>query len=181
MIDYTKQSVPEAALLSPLAPFAVVLDCVGGKDVVEHIDDLILHDPREPHLGIYVTIVGDSEYGLQCGRWHRSDWSASDPTETGRDEMGGAITNVRLTQSRFRQQSAPATAITRPMPYMMLIASTSTPLRLCAHSEAACKTPCPGGLPSSRGSLGLGTGASTCLRLGRSSTLSPSSSKAWTR
>ena len=61
VIDYTKQSVPDAALASPLAPFAVVLDCVGGTEVVQHIDRLILHDPQAPELGIYVTIVGDSE------------------------------------------------------------------------------------------------------------------------
>jgi len=54
--------VAESALVSRYAPYAVVLDCVGGTEVVEHIDNLILHDPKAPELGIYVTIVGDSKY-----------------------------------------------------------------------------------------------------------------------
>jgi len=48
--------------MSRHAPYAVVLDCVGGKEVVQHMDNLVLHDPKAPHLGIYVTIVGDSEW-----------------------------------------------------------------------------------------------------------------------
>jgi len=48
--------------MSRHTPYAVVLDCVGGKDVVQHMDNLVLHDPKAPHLGIYVTIVGDSEW-----------------------------------------------------------------------------------------------------------------------
>lgn len=61
-MDYTKEDVSQAALMSRHAPYAVVLDCVGGKDVVQHMDNLVLHDPKAPHLGIYVTIVGDSEW-----------------------------------------------------------------------------------------------------------------------
>jgi hypothetical protein len=62
VIDYTKEDVAERALHSKYAPYAVVLDCVGGKDLIPHLDYLILSDPVAPHLGIYVTIVGDSKY-----------------------------------------------------------------------------------------------------------------------
>ena len=95
-IDYTKQSVPDAALASPLAPFAVVVDCVGGTEVVQLIDRLILHDPRAPELGIFVTIVGDSEYGglTSLVSRHKID-AIAHSAETGRDKGGGAITNVR--------------------------------------------------------------------------------------
>ncbi|KAK1925132.1 hypothetical protein DB88DRAFT_488047 [Papiliotrema laurentii] len=72
VIDYKQAKVVDSALFSHYAPYALVLDCVGGKEVVEHIDHLLLDDPKAPHLGIYVTIVGD---------------------KTGRDAMGGAITN----------------------------------------------------------------------------------------
>ena len=60
MIDYRAEDVAQAALNSPCAPFAVVLDCVGGKDLIAHMENLVLHDPMAPQLGIYVTIVGDS-------------------------------------------------------------------------------------------------------------------------
>lgn len=61
MIDYTKEDVAEGALHSKYAPYAVVIDCVGGKDLIPHLDHLILSDPVAHHLGIYITIVGDSE------------------------------------------------------------------------------------------------------------------------
>lgn len=61
------------ALASPLAPFAEILDCVGGTDLVPHLDALILADAAAPQLGVYVTIVGD---------------------KTSRDAMGGAVTNL---------------------------------------------------------------------------------------
>jgi hypothetical protein len=48
-------------LHSKYAPYAVVLDCVGGKELIPYLDNLILSDPVAPHLGIYITIVGDSE------------------------------------------------------------------------------------------------------------------------
>lgn len=73
VIDYTTEHVSERALLSVYAPYAVVLDCVGGTELLPHLDNLILHDPKAPQLGIYVTIVGD---------------------KTSRDAMGGATTNV---------------------------------------------------------------------------------------
>lgn len=50
-----------AALYSAHAPFAVVLDCVGGSDLIPHLDHLLLDDESAPELGIYVTIVGDSK------------------------------------------------------------------------------------------------------------------------
>lgn len=46
--------------MSHHAPYAVVLDCVGGTDLIPHMDHLVLDDPRAPHLGHYITIVGDS-------------------------------------------------------------------------------------------------------------------------
>lgn len=61
VIDYTQQHVAQEALLSKYAPYAVVLDCVGGTDLLPHLEHLILDDPRVPQLGIYITIVGDSE------------------------------------------------------------------------------------------------------------------------
>jgi NADPH:quinone reductase-like Zn-dependent oxidoreductase len=60
VIDYTKESVVERALMSQHAPYAVVLDCVGGKDLIPYMDHLVLDDPKAPHLGHYITIVGDS-------------------------------------------------------------------------------------------------------------------------
>lgn len=62
VIDYKQAKVVDSALFSHYAPYALVLDCVGGKEVVEHIDHLLLDDPKAPHLGIYVTIVGDSTF-----------------------------------------------------------------------------------------------------------------------
>jgi NADPH:quinone reductase-like Zn-dependent oxidoreductase len=64
VIDYTKESVVERALMSPHAPYAVVLDCVGGTDLIPYMDHLVLDDPKSPHLGHYITIVGDSQ---SCG------------------------------------------------------------------------------------------------------------------
>ena len=55
--------------MSRYAPYAVVLDCVGGKDVMEHMNNLVLHDPKTPELGIYVTIVGDSMSFSSLGLW----------------------------------------------------------------------------------------------------------------
>jgi hypothetical protein len=52
--------VVERALMSPHAPYAVVLDCVGGTDLIPYMDHLVLDDPKAPHLGHYITIVGDS-------------------------------------------------------------------------------------------------------------------------
>lgn len=63
----------QRALTSPYAPYAVVLDCVGGTSLIPHLEHLILDDPASPELGIYVTIVGD---------------------KTSRDAMGGAVTNL---------------------------------------------------------------------------------------
>jgi NADPH:quinone reductase-like Zn-dependent oxidoreductase len=60
-IDYTKESVVERSLMSQHAPYAVVLDCVGGKDLIPYMDHLVLDDPKAPHLGHYITIVGDSK------------------------------------------------------------------------------------------------------------------------
>jgi NADPH:quinone reductase-like Zn-dependent oxidoreductase len=62
IIDYRTQSVVEEALVSKYAPYAVVLDCVGGTDFIPYLDHLIMHDPEAPHLGVYLTIVGDSEF-----------------------------------------------------------------------------------------------------------------------
>ncbi|BEI81566.1 hypothetical protein CcaverHIS002_0207260 [Cutaneotrichosporon cavernicola] len=73
IIDYTTQNVPQAALMSRYAPYAVVLDCVGGTDLLPDLDNLLLDSPQRPELGIYVTIVGD---------------------KTSRDAMGGAATNL---------------------------------------------------------------------------------------
>lgn len=81
VIDYTEGKVVPTALNSQYAPYAVVLDCVGGKEVVSHIDTLLLDDPTAPHLGIYVTIVGD---------------------KTGRDAMGGATTNYYYPSQALR-------------------------------------------------------------------------------
>lgn len=61
MINYTKESVVERALMSQHAPYAVVLDCVGGKELIPYMDHLVLDDPQAPHLGHYITIVGDSK------------------------------------------------------------------------------------------------------------------------
>jgi hypothetical protein len=46
--------------MSPHAPYAVVLDCVGGTELIPYMDHLVLDDPKAPHLGHYITIVGDS-------------------------------------------------------------------------------------------------------------------------
>lgn len=59
--------------MSQYAPYAVVLDCVGGTDLIPHLDHLLLDSPTRPELGIYITIVGD---------------------KTSRDAMGGAATNL---------------------------------------------------------------------------------------
>jgi len=60
VIDYRTENVVEKALMSHHAPYAVVLDCVGGKDLIPYMDHLVLDDPKAPHLGHYITIVGDS-------------------------------------------------------------------------------------------------------------------------
>ena len=79
VIDYTQEHVPEAALMSPYAPFAVILDCVGGTEMLGHLDYLLLEDRAAPQLGIYITIVGDSESNLyslqltQSRNWSRCD------------------------------------------------------------------------------------------------------------
>jgi len=72
IIDYRNEDVRDQALKSPYAPYAVVLDCVGGTDLLPSLERLILHDPSAPQLGIYVTLVGD---------------------KTSRDSMGGTVTN----------------------------------------------------------------------------------------
>lgn len=61
VIDYRSQNVGEVAKASKYAPFAVVLDCVGGTDVIPYMDDLLLEDPKRPELGVYVSISGDRE------------------------------------------------------------------------------------------------------------------------
>lgn len=60
-IDYTSQNVVEAALNSQYAPFDLVFDCVGGADLIPHLDKLLVNDPADPKRGMYVTIVGDSK------------------------------------------------------------------------------------------------------------------------
>jgi NADPH:quinone reductase-like Zn-dependent oxidoreductase len=62
VIDYTTDDVITRALHSQYAPYAVVLDCVGGTDLLPHMEHLILDDAEASELGIYVTIVGDSEF-----------------------------------------------------------------------------------------------------------------------
>ena len=52
----------EAALKSEYAPFDLVFDCVGGADFIPHLDKLLVNDPEDSKRGMYVTIVGDSEY-----------------------------------------------------------------------------------------------------------------------
>ena len=54
--------------MSHHAPYAVVLDCVGGTDLIPHMDHLVLDDPKAPHLGHYITIVGDSTSGLELDK-----------------------------------------------------------------------------------------------------------------
>ena len=49
------------AKASKYAPFAVVLDCVGGTDVIPYLDDLVMEDSKRPELGVFVSISGDSE------------------------------------------------------------------------------------------------------------------------
>jgi len=61
VIDYRSQNVGEVAKGSKYAPFAVVLDCVGGTEVIPYMDDLLLEDPQRPGLGVYVSISGDSK------------------------------------------------------------------------------------------------------------------------
>lgn len=73
VIDYRTEHVLEKVLISHYAPYAVILDCVGGTELLGHLDHLLIQDAKAPHLGIYVTIVGD---------------------KTSRDAMGGAATNV---------------------------------------------------------------------------------------
>jgi NADPH:quinone reductase-like Zn-dependent oxidoreductase len=70
VIDYRSEDVATRALHSQYAPYAVVLDCVGGTELMPHLDHLILDDAQVPELGIYVTIVGDSE---SCAAGVRAD------------------------------------------------------------------------------------------------------------
>lgn len=58
VIDYKTQDV--VARARALGPYAVILDCVGGTDLIPHLDELLLEDERTPDVGIYVTIVGDN-------------------------------------------------------------------------------------------------------------------------
>lgn len=81
VIDYHTENVAQEALRSPCAPYAVVLDCVGGTELIPHMEHLVLHDPKAPQLGIYVTIVGD---------------------KTSRDSMGGGITNYYYPSQAIR-------------------------------------------------------------------------------
>lgn len=106
VIDYTTDDVTTRALHSQYAPYAVVLDCVGGTDLLPHMDHLILDDAKAQELGIYVTIVGDSEFNT---------W-LSLTVETSRDAMGGATTNVSL---------AMLVAFTRLIAVLLSIASDS--------------------------------------------------------
>jgi hypothetical protein len=53
--------VGEVARGSRYAPFAVLLDCVGGTDVIPYMDELLLEDLKRPDLGVYVSISGDSK------------------------------------------------------------------------------------------------------------------------
>eukprot|EP01117_Protostelium_nocturnum_P006297 TRINITY_DN2273_c0_g1_i2.p1 TRINITY_DN2273_c0_g1~~TRINITY_DN2273_c0_g1_i2.p1 ORF type:complete len:187 (+),score=42.10 TRINITY_DN2273_c0_g1_i2:237-797(+) len=66
VIDYKKQSVLEAAQKSPFAPFSVIMDCVGGKELVDHIDSLLVSE-QDPKMGTYLTIVGDKEDKYEIG------------------------------------------------------------------------------------------------------------------
>lgn len=61
VIDYRTENVVDRVLHSHHAPYAVILDCVGGTDLFPHLEHLILDDPEAPHLGHYLTIVGDSK------------------------------------------------------------------------------------------------------------------------
>ncbi|KAJ9103640.1 hypothetical protein QFC19_004215 [Naganishia cerealis] len=83
VIDYTTQDVLEAALNSQYAPFDLVYDCVGGADLISHLDKLLVNDAEDPKRGVYVTIVGD---------------------KTGRDSMGGPITNDLNPVQKERQR-----------------------------------------------------------------------------
>lgn len=64
MIDYRTENIGEKAKSSKYAPFAVILDCVGGTEVIPYMDTLLLEDPKRPELGIYVSIAGDSTFTL---------------------------------------------------------------------------------------------------------------------
>ncbi|KAL7421187.1 hypothetical protein Q5752_004072 [Cryptotrichosporon argae] len=110
VIDYTREHVPHQALTSPHAPYAVVLDCVGGTDLVDHIDHLILRDPDAPRLGIYVTIVGD---------------------KTGRDSMGGSITNYFYPAQALRTLRGKLADV----PYLPLKSVLSGPRYACIMLE----------------------------------------------
>lgn len=59
VIDYRSENVGEVAKRSRYAPFAVVLDCVGGTEVIPCMEDLVLEDPQRPELGVYGSISGD--------------------------------------------------------------------------------------------------------------------------
>jgi hypothetical protein len=60
MIDYKAENIGEKAKASKYAPFAVIMDCVGGTEVIPYMDQLLLDDPKHPELGVYVSISGDS-------------------------------------------------------------------------------------------------------------------------
>lgn len=53
--------IGEKAKASKYAPFAVILDCVGGTEVIPYMDELLIEDPKHPELGVYVSISGDSK------------------------------------------------------------------------------------------------------------------------
>ena len=91
VIDYHTENVAQEALRSPCAPYAVVLDCVGGTELIPHMEHLVLHDPKAPQLGIYVTIVGDS---ASFSPTSHGVIVHGGMVETSRDSMGGGITNV---------------------------------------------------------------------------------------
>lgn len=71
--------------MSQHAPYAVVLDCVGGKDLIPYMDHLVLDDPKAPHLGHYITIVGDSTSFLpvsshaKCQKQAEIQWADLSP------------------------------------------------------------------------------------------------------
>lgn len=40
----------------------MILDCVGGTEVIPYMDELLVEDPQRPDLGVYVSISGDSTF-----------------------------------------------------------------------------------------------------------------------
>jgi hypothetical protein len=70
--------VAERALHSPYAPFAAILDCVGGTELIHHLNHLVLDDPNAPELGTYLTIVGDSESIAKLSESSRWGYTGAD-------------------------------------------------------------------------------------------------------